>query len=34
MCLYVVVGSAAHARDLAAGVSRVLGTLHVDAPQG
>jgi hypothetical protein len=32
MCLYVVVGSAAHAPDLAAGVSRVLGTLHVEAP--
>ena len=29
MCLYVVVGSAAHASDLAAGVSRVLGTLQV-----
>ena len=34
MCLYVVVGSAAHATDLAAGVSRVLGTLHVEAPTG
>jgi hypothetical protein len=34
MCLYVVVGSAAHAPDLAAGVSRVLGTLRVDAPPG
>jgi hypothetical protein len=34
MCLYVVVGSSAHASDLAAGVTRVLGTLHVDAPQG
>jgi hypothetical protein len=33
MCLYVVVGSAAHASDLAAGVTRVLGTLRVDAPQ-
>jgi hypothetical protein len=32
MCLYAVVGSAAHAPDLAAGVSRVLGTLHVEAP--
>ena len=31
MCLYVVVGSAAHAGDLAAGVSRVLGSLRVDA---
>lgn len=29
MCLYVVVGSAAHAADLAAGVSDVLGTLRV-----
>jgi hypothetical protein len=29
MCLYVVVGSAAHAPDLAAGVSDVLGTLTV-----
>jgi len=34
MCLYVVVGSRAHAPDLAAGVSRVLGTLRVEAPQG
>jgi hypothetical protein len=33
MCLYVVVGSSAHASDLAAGVTRVLGTLHVDAPR-
>lgn len=33
MCLYVVVGSAAHASDLAAAVSRVLGTLHVEASQ-
>jgi len=32
MCLYVVVGSAAHASDLAAGVSRVLGSLRVEAP--
>jgi hypothetical protein len=32
MCLYVVVGSTAHAPDLAAGVSRVLGTLRVEAP--
>jgi hypothetical protein len=32
MCLYVVVGSAAHASDLAAAVSRVLGTLHVAVP--
>ena len=31
MCLYVVVGSAAHAADLAAGVSRVLGSLRVEA---
>jgi hypothetical protein len=29
MCLYVVVGSAAHAADLAAGVSGVLATLRV-----
>jgi hypothetical protein len=29
MCLYVVVGSAAHASDLAAGVSQVLATLQV-----
>ncbi len=29
MCLYVVVGSAAHAPDLAAAVSDVLATLHV-----
>jgi hypothetical protein len=34
MCLYVVVGSAAHAPDLAAGVSRVLGTLDVQASAG
>jgi len=34
MCLYVVVGSAAHASDLAGGVSRVLGTLRVAAPAG
>jgi hypothetical protein len=33
MCLYVVVGSAAHASDLAAGVSRVLATLRVEAPR-
>jgi len=32
MCLYVVVGSAAHASDLAAGVSRVLGSLRIEAP--
>jgi hypothetical protein len=32
MCLYVVVGSATHASDLAAGVSRVLSTLRVEAP--
>jgi hypothetical protein len=31
MCLYVVVGSAAHAADLSAGVSEVLGTLRVAA---
>jgi hypothetical protein len=29
LCLYVVVGSAAHATDLAAGVSDVLATLQV-----
>jgi hypothetical protein len=34
MCLYVVVGSSAHASDLAAGVTRMLGTLHIDAPRG
>jgi len=34
MCMYVVVGSAAHASDLAAGVSRVLGSLRVDASPG
>jgi hypothetical protein len=33
MCLYVVVGSAAHAADLAALVSGVLATLTV-APTG
>jgi hypothetical protein len=33
MCLYVVVGSAAHASGLAAGVSRVLGTLRVEQPR-
>jgi hypothetical protein len=31
MCLYVVVGSAAHASDLAAGVSDVLATLRITA---
>ena len=34
MCLYVVVGSAAHAPDLAAAVSRVLATLDVRASTG
>ncbi len=29
MCLYVVVGSAAHASDLAAGVNEVLATLQI-----
>jgi hypothetical protein len=34
MCLYVVVGSAAHAADLAAGVSQVLASLRVAPPTG
>ena len=34
MCLYVVVGSAAHAADLSAGVSQVLASLEVAPPTG
>lgn len=34
MCLYVVVGSAAHAADLAAGTSDVLASLRIAAPTG
>ena len=34
MCLYVVVGSAAHASDLAAGVSDILATLQVAPSTG
>jgi hypothetical protein len=34
MCLYVVVGSAAHAADLALAVSQVLASLRVAPPTG